>query len=222
MSANTGGAGEARKGRVHFLIVAFAWMAGSSPAMTERAVALPSIVTFAVMAGSSHPEAGMSATTDPSVMPALEAGIHANTGGAGRGAERAVFTFHVAFTWMAGSSPAMTERSMPLRQRRGPPPTLALPASQAGGGKRALARHARPRGGHISARRPCWERRSESRSSSIAAFTVMAGKPAHDGDGPFSASAHEVAGRDNRALSNASRPRGGWPEREQTHPSWPG
>jgi hypothetical protein len=37
-----------------------------------------------------------------SVMPALEAGIHANTG-------------QVAFAWMAGSSPAMTEGAVPVK-----------------------------------------------------------------------------------------------------------
>ena len=44
-------------------------------------------------------------------MPALEAGTHATTGGAGRGAEGRVLLSTVAFAWMAGSSPAMTEGS---------------------------------------------------------------------------------------------------------------
>src|SRR4051812_29515701 len=88
----------------------FAWMAGSGPAMTERA------------------------QEPPTVMPALEAGIHANAtwvmfawmaGSRPAMTEGAVPSQGVGvFAWMAGSGPAMTERVQE-------PPTV-MPALVAG------------------------------------------------------------------------------------------
>ena len=129
-----------RRGRCRSASAAFAWVAGSSPAMTERPMPFRKRrvhVDDRVKPGHdgegsscrygrhspTHPSCpGQNgegpASTDPSVMPALEAGIHAITGGAGRSAERAVFYPPiVVFAWMAGSSPAMTERAPAMTER---------------------------------------------------------------------------------------------------------
>ena len=197
--ATTGGAGRGAEGRVLLSTVAFAWMARSSPAMTEGAefggkgnLALPqspprlrggwpegsggpggvhSRRTRSPIRRGRYPPrrrggvgAGVLrvASTDPSVMPALEAGTHATTGGAGRGAEGRVLLSTVAFAWMAGSSPAMTEGSdvgASVVFGEWPATVTGSGSGRGGGGLRGLeARGVRaivlPRGGDFGKRGP--------------------------------------------------------------------
>ena len=81
--------------------VAFTWMAGSSPAMTEGLAMTERSRPFRERRFVPHP-----------VMPALEAGIHADTDGA-EGARSGPWSpSTVAFADVAGSSPAMTAQAV--------------------------------------------------------------------------------------------------------------